>query len=122
MKEKRPHILVVEDDAALAAMYRTTLRCAGFDIHVAADAITALRRIDQAPPDLIVLDLHLPGLGGDTILSEIAASPLLQGIPVIVVTGGDAETAIAQAKAVLRKPCDPTRLVSLIERHLGRAA
>jgi CheY-like chemotaxis protein len=69
-----------------------------------------------------VLDLHLPGLGGDTILNEIAASPVLRDIPVIVVTGGDAQTAIVRAKAILRKPCVPTRLVSLVERHLGRAA
>ena len=122
VKERRAHILVVEDDAALATMYRTLLRFAGFDVHVAAEGMAALRHVDQSPPDLIVLDLHLPGLGGEAILSEIAASPNLNHIPVIVVTGGDAKAAIAQAPAILRKPCDPGRLLALVEQHLSRAA
>jgi DNA-binding response OmpR family regulator len=122
VKERRTHILVVEDDAGLAAMYRTLFRFAGFEVHVTTEGMAALRHVDQSPPDLIVLDLHLPGLGGEAILSEIAASPSLNHIPVIVVTGGDAKAAIAQATAILRKPCDPGRLLTLVEHHLGRAA
>ena len=122
VKERRSRILVVEDDAGLAKMYRTVLRFAGFDVHVAADGIAALRHIDQSPPDLIVLDLHLPGVHGEAILGEIAATPSLNHIPVIVVTGGDTRAAVLQATAILRKPCDPNRLLALVEQHLGRAA
>ncbi len=103
-------------------MYRTTLRFSGFVVHVAADAIAALWHIDQSPPDLVVLDLNLPRLGGEAIAGEIAARPDLRHIPVIVVTGSDPRRVIALATAILRKPCDPARLVSLIEQHLDRAA
>ncbi len=123
MKEKEPRILVVEDDSSLAAMYRALLRLAGFDVDVAGDAIAALRYLDQSsPPDLVVLDLHLPGIHGEAVLGEISATPALRHIPVIVVTGSDARLAVAQATAILRKPCDPGRLVSIVERHLSRAA
>jgi two-component system, sensor histidine kinase and response regulator len=122
VKEKRPRILVVEDDAALAAMYRSLMRLAGFDVYLTADAVSALRHIDDTPPDLVVLDLHLPGLRGETVLAEMTANPDLQHIPIIVVTGSDARMAVAQASAILRKPCDPGRLVALIEQHLGNAA
>ena len=122
VKVRRSHILVVEDDSALAAMYRALLRLAGFDVHITADAVAALQYLDQSPPDLVVLDLHLPGFRGEVVLSEISANPTLYGIPVIVVTGSDARMAVAQATAILRKPCDPGRLVSIVERHLGRVA
>ena len=122
MKERRPEILVVEDDATLPAMYRATLRFAGFDVFLASDGIAALWRIDQALPDLVVLDLNLPGLRGDAILEEISERPDLQHIPVIVVTGSETWPVAAQARAILCKPCDPSRLVSTIHEHLRPAA
>jgi DNA-binding response OmpR family regulator len=122
VKAKRTRILVVEDDMALAGMYRNALRLAGFDVKVAAHGITALWFIDQAPPDAIVLDLHLPGVRGDVILSEIAARPDLAHIPVIIVTGSDAQLVVAQANAILRKPVDVGRLVSVVEEQLEPAA
>jgi two-component system sensor histidine kinase/response regulator len=122
VKARRTRILVVEDDTTLAAMYRNALRLAGFDVDAAENGVTALWYIDQAPPDAIVLDLHLPGIRGEVILSEIAARPDLYHIPVIVVTGSDAQLVVAQVNAILRKPVDIGRLVSLVEKHLDAAA
>ena len=122
MKEKRRRILVVEDDIALATMYRSALRFAGFDVSIATDGMSALAQMDVDPPDLVVLDLHLPILRGETILQEIAASPHLRHIPVVVVTADDAKAAIAQATAILRKPCAPDCLLSVITTHLNPAA
>ncbi len=115
----RYRILVVEDDGALAGMYRMSLRMAGFDVELATDGVSALRQIEMRPPDFIVLDLHLPTLGGDAVLEELAADPATADIPVAVVTGGDApSTAVTQAVAVLRKPCAVGELLVTIEREL----
>ena len=122
MAEKRRRILVVEDDIALATMYRSALRFAGFEVWIASDGVSALTRMDMDVPDLVVLDLHLPILRGEAILQEIAAAPHLRHIPVVVVTGDDAKMAIAQATAILRKPCAPDRLLSVITAHLHPAA
>jgi two-component system response regulator PrrA len=122
VKAKRPRILVVEDDATLVAMYRNALRLAGFEVETAENGMTALWFIDQAPPDAIVLDLHLPGVRGDVILHEIAARPDLCHIPVIIVTGSDVQLVVAQANAILRKPVDVGRLVAVVEEHLDTAA
>lgn len=112
-------ILVVEDDRALSGMYRTSLRMAGFDVGLATDGVSALRQIDEQPPDLIVLDLHLPRLGGEAILEELAAHPHTAAIPVVVVTGEEAlSAAVAQADAILRKPCDVGELLVAIEHQL----
>lgn len=113
----RKRILVIEDDDALANLYRSALRYAGYDVDVAGDGLTALEDIDQAHPDLVVLDLHLPQLAGDRILSEVAATPDTRDIPVIVVTGMET-VPDALASAVVRKPFDPGDLVALVQRHL----
>jgi CheY-like chemotaxis protein len=122
LEKTRKQILVVEDDLALAIMYKNALRLGGFDVHVANDGIVALWILDQSLPDLIVCDLFLPRLRGEVILSEVAANRALQHIPVIVVTGSDASMAVAQATAILRKPCGPDRLLSAINRELAHAA
>lgn len=110
-------ILVVEDDDALANLYRSALCIAGFEVDVAGDGITALEDIDEDHPDLVVLDLHLPQLAGETILSEVASTPDTRDIPVIVVTGSDT-SPVMHVSAVLRKPCDPGDLVALVQQHL----
>lgn len=118
----RRRILVVEDDVACAAMYRAALRFAGYDVDVAGDGVSALRLIECERPDLVVLDLHLPRLHGEAILSELAASPDLRQIPVVIVTATDARQTIRQANAILRKPCDPERLVAIVEEQIESAA
>lgn len=111
-------ILVIEDDDALANMYRSALCFAGFDVDVASDGITGLEDIDEDHPDLVVLDLHLPHLAGEAILREVAATPDTRDIPVIVVTGTDAGP-VATASAVLRKPFDPGELVAAVQHYLN---
>jgi DNA-binding response OmpR family regulator len=118
----RKRILVVEDDLPLASMYKNALRLGGFDVHVAHDGIGALWILDQQTLDLVVLDLFLPRLRGEVVLSEIAENRALQHLPVVVVTGSDAGLAAAQATAILRKPCGPDRLLSAISRELEFAA
>ena len=118
---KRLRILVVEDDTALANMYRASLRLAGFEVATAHDGFTALSSIDANRPDLIVLDLHLPRVHGVAVLQDLAANPDTATIPVVIVTGTDITSAVAQTKAVLRKPCDPELLIAAIE-HSLRAA
>ena len=116
------HILIVDDDRGLASMYRTALRFEGFDVAVANDGLAALRHIDAQKPDLIVLDLQLPTLRGEAILRELHSHPEMADIPVIVVTGEEARSTVAQATAILRKPCAPERLIRTIDHHLHHAA
>src|ERR1041385_2813206 len=118
----RKRILLVEDDVALARLYRGVLRMAGFEITHVADGWSALRAIDEHPPDLVVLDIHLPGPRGDELLLDLAEKPDTRHIPAIVVTGSDIDLAVAQAKHILRKPCDPDRLLSVVERYVEAAA
>jgi DNA-binding response OmpR family regulator len=118
----RHRILIVEDDEACAAMYRRALRFAGFDVDVAADGLTALVTLEQRRPALVVLDLSLPHLDGESVLTEITARPDLHDIPVVIVTGTDTTLATTHPAAILRKPCDPDRLVEIVAHQLEPAA
>jgi CheY-like chemotaxis protein len=119
----RKKVLLVEDDASLGELYRGVLRMSGFEVAHVIDGLSALRFVENESPDLIVLDMKLPVLQGDDLLREIAARPDLRQIPAIVVTGTDipVDLAVEQAKQILRKPCPPDRLVSVVERHVRAA-
>jgi CheY-like chemotaxis protein len=118
----RKRILVVDDDKSILQLYRTALALAGFAVETADDGFGALQKIDVEPPHLIVLDLHMPCVDGLTVLSELRANSSTFGIPVVVVTGTECESAITEASAILRKPCEPDKLISTIERHISYAA
>ena len=111
-----PRVLIVEDDIALAQMYRAALRDAGFEVDLAEDGLEALWHIDACRPGVIVLDLSLPRLRGEAVLTELASNPEMSGIPVVVVTGAVDDPATALPAAILHKPCDPDRLLEVIAR------
>src|SRR5215208_1459200 len=121
IRRSRKRILLVEDDVDLGRLYRSTLRLAGFEAFHVADGWSALRTIDEAQPDLLIVDVHVPGLRGDELLDELSTRPDTRHIPAIVVTGSDIDLAVAQAKQILRKPCAPDRLLSVVERYVEAA-
>jgi len=71
MTGPQPRVLIVEDDPGLLLLVRSNLELAGCDTSLAADGITALRRIETESPDAVVVDLMLPGLDGWSILAEL---------------------------------------------------
>src|SRR5438094_10202252 len=96
-------ILIVEDDRDVREMYRQTLLYEGFEVREAVDGWDALRRIDAATPDLIVLDLGLPLVNGEAILRDLATQAPLRDIPVVVVTGSSAPLKDFKVSCILRK-------------------
>lgn len=116
-------ILVVEDEETLAESLRYTLTREGYEVAVAADGRSALERLAPVPPDLVVLDLMLPGLGGLDVLRHIRSSLT---IPVVVVTAKDAEADVVAglelgADHYVTKPFSMRELVSRISAILRRA-
>jgi two-component system, OmpR family, response regulator RegX3 len=83
-----PKILVVEDEAALADALEYSLTAESFDVVVATDGEQALRLFDQQRPDLVLLDVMLPGLSGVEVCKRIRAR---SAVPIIMVTARDTE-------------------------------
>lgn len=115
----RQTVLVVEDDEDLRRLFRTALILAGYDVLEAGDGLEALVRIDQSPPDLVVLDLVLPRLSGIVVQQEIAAQAVTRDIPVVVITGSALEPEILDVACFLRKPISPDQLVDAVRKCLA---
>jgi DNA-binding response OmpR family regulator len=112
-------ILVVEDDTDLRHMFSTALELAGFDVREASNGYEAVDSVDRHPPDLIVLDLLLPGFGGLSVQQEIAERAVTRHIPIVIVTGSHRDLAHLSVACVLRKPVDPDELVATVKKCLN---
>lgn len=115
-------ILIVEDDVELRRLFRVTLILEGFDVDEAGDGINALRRIEQRPPDLVVLDLALPFLSGVSVQQEIAAQALTRHLPIVIVTASTEDLSNLDVPCVLRKPVEPEQLVNAVRKCLQSEA
>ena len=123
LARRRGSILVIEDDRDTRDLFTTSLKAAGFHVIAVSDGVEALRALDTATPALIVLDLGLPRLSGRDVAREIAARADTRAVPVVVVTGLDADGLPATVPmTVLRKPIDPELLVRTVERRLRGGA
>lgn len=119
---RKATILVVEDEPGLREMYRTSLMVAGYTVVAVEDGIDALRRIEAEPPNLVVLDMALPRLGGREVQSELKSRPDTSHIPIVVVSGTDTRNLSPRDfDCVLRKPITFDALLEAVEDCLRRS-
>lgn len=112
----RPRILAVEDDDDLRYLYETFLSSEGFEVVSARHGSEALQKLAE-DPDVILLDLVLPGMDGYTFLRELRRHPDKRDTPVIVLSAAvpPSRHKIAGADAFIRKPFDFDSLLHVIE-------
>jgi diguanylate cyclase (GGDEF)-like protein len=114
----KPFAMIIEDDRDTVAMFRHLLDFAGYKTEIILRGEKAIDRLKIVSPDIILLDLNLPGVSGEEILNFIKQDDRLKDIPVVVVTG-HAELALgleAQTDLVLLKPVSVDQLTNLILR------
>jgi len=85
-EQRKPRVVLIEDDMAIALMYQLQLASDGYDVDLAADGASGLRKVQELPPDLILLDIRLPNLAGMDVLRSIALDPRLAGVPVLILS------------------------------------
>src|SRR4051812_46511266 len=85
-------VLIVEDDADIAALIAHFLEKAGFGSEIVADGARALARTRDLPPDLVILDLMLPGLNGLEVCRALRADEKTAAVPIIMVTARGEES------------------------------
>jgi two-component system response regulator MtrA len=115
-----PRILVVDDDTALAEMIGIVLRTEGFDPSFCGDGSDALAAFQREKPDLVLLDLMLPGKNGIEVCSEIRKE---SGVPIIMLTAKSDTTDVVRglesgADDYVVKPFNPKELVARIRTRL----
>ncbi len=118
-------VLIVEDDRALAEALGETVSLAGYRAEVAANAMEALAALTDAPPALVVSDVHMTGMDGHALLRRIKAK--YPELPVLLMTAyGSIEKAVAAmrdgAADYLPKPFEAEALVAAVTRFIGPPA
>src|SRR5271169_1974525 len=119
-------ILIVEDDHDVRLGYHIRLKANHYDTFFAADSLSSIMEARKHQPDLIILDLGLPGGDGFVVMERLKANMHLAVVPVIVITARDPhsnrERALkAGAKAFLQKPVDNDELLAVIRQCLGES-
>lgn len=117
-------ILIIEDDQDMRRGLNLRLRASNYETAFASDAVMALSVAKKERPDLILLDLGLPGGDGFLVLERMKNMGLLASTPVIVISARDPKTnekraLDAGAEAFFQKPVDNEQLMKAIWRALG---
>jgi CheY-like chemotaxis protein len=116
-----PTVLVVEDDEDVACAIGDVLIAAGYDIISARDGREALAALSRARPDLMLVDIFMPGMNGSELLGIVRRSSEWSRIPRVVMTGAnDPMIGIRSDAAVIYKPLDLDALLALVARYCDR--
>jgi two-component system, cell cycle response regulator DivK len=117
-------ILAVDDQEDNRRILRDLLTSVGYEVIEAVTGEEAVTLAEKQRPDLILMDIQLPGIDGYEATRRIKANPTLRAIPLIVVTsyalsGDDAKAMAAGADAYVSKPFSPRALLAKVREHLG---
>jgi CheY-like chemotaxis protein len=119
-------VLVADDKATSRELIRTVLESRGYTVSEAADGLEAVRHARESAPDLIILDLHMPGLDGFGVLQELRRDEKFATTPIMALTAsamqGDRARALAAGfDSYVSKPIPLPALREEVERLLTRA-
>ena len=126
MQARPGHILVVDDDELNRSLLTKNLEHAGHRTSAADNGFAALQALESDRPDVVLLDIEMPGIDGIEVLERLKADDDLRHIPVIMISGVDDTDAIvrclgAGADDFLPKPFDPAILRARIDAGMNRS-
>jgi CheY-like chemotaxis protein len=120
-------VLIAEDNAVNRELLRELLELRGYTVLEACDGQEALQMIEQAQPELLLLDIGMPVMDGFAVIQKIRRNPRLAKLPVVAVTAyamrGDQERILSSGfDGYLSKPVNPSSLTQELDRVLGRGS
>jgi CheY-like chemotaxis protein len=124
MAKRAKTILLVEDNDEVRGLLALFMKRLGYTVFEAATGLEAIDRASTVHPDLILMDLRLPGMNGDDVTAQLKATPSTRDIPVLITTGYIAARQVRRAfdsgaAEVLYKPIDVTMLRDVLRRYLS---
>jgi len=112
-------ILIIDDDPIVARYLDRLFRNNGYETCTATSSMEGLEVVKKERPDLISLDLMMPGEWGPRFYRKLRKDKALRDIPVMVVSGIDGDHAIKDAVAFVAKPFDPDKVLGIVKRAIG---
>lgn len=113
-------VLIIEDDLNIAHVLMVRLKAAGYEVTHAPNGAAGLTEVAAQRPDVILLDIRMPGMDGFEVNQRLKSTPELAGIPVIILSAHVNETAREAACAsgvygFIEKPYDPKRVLQTVK-------
>jgi CheY-like chemotaxis protein len=113
-------ILVIDDDSNIRDYLSSLFDDNGYKAFVAADSESGLQQAKKIQPDLITLDIEMPGDWGPRFYQQLTQDSKLKDIPIIIISGiAGSEHAVAKAAASISKPFDPDKLLRVVRDTLN---
>jgi two-component system alkaline phosphatase synthesis response regulator PhoP len=118
-------VLIIEDEKLIILSTQMVLEASGFRVDSAMDGEEGIRKARESAPDLILLDIMMPGIDGWETLTRLKQDPQTADVPVVIFTArehsrGHQRSAEMGAADYFRKPFEPEELVELVEKHCGQ--
>lgn len=117
MSDKPASILVVDDDQPILLLMKNILTEFRFEARTASSGVEAIEAVRESRPDLILLDMNMPGMAGDEVLRQIRQEHGLSDVPVLILSGeplSSEELAALGASGAVIKPFDLQKLLTTI--------
>ncbi len=118
-------VLIIEDEKLIIVSTQMVLEAAGFCVESATNGEDGIKQAVAQAPDMILLDIMMPGIDGWETLTRLKADPATAGIPVVIFTArehsrGHQKSTDMGASGYFRKPFEPDELIELVEKHIGQ--
>jgi two-component system response regulator MtrA len=116
----KPRILVVDDDGPILMLMKALLREFGFDPVVVGNGTDAIASAREQPPDLVLLDIHMPGMSGEEVIRSLREDGLAK-VPILILSGEPVSAAdVTQlgANGAVQKPFDVPALIETIRGYV----
>ena len=118
-------VLIVEDDLIISRIYQGLMLKQGYQTMVAGDGERALEVMQETPPNLVLLDLMLPRKSGIEVLKVMRSDPVLQEVPVLVVSNAcmgellEEATQAGATRCLVKAQTPPKQLVEVVRHYLN---
>jgi two-component system alkaline phosphatase synthesis response regulator PhoP len=120
-------VLIIEDEKLIIVSTQMVLEAAGFRVESATNGEDGIAKAKSQAPDLVLLDIMMPGIDGWETLTRLKRDAATANIPVVIFTArehsrGHQKSAEMGAVDYFRKPFEPDELIELVEKHVGQRA
>jgi len=118
-------ILLIEDEEIIVDLLQKKLGDIGYDVIVARDGEEGLEKVRQVKPDLILLDIIMPKMGGFEVMENISRDSELKKIPIIIISNSGQPVELDRAKALgakdwlIKTEFDPQEVIDKISKQIG---
>lgn len=119
-------ILLVEDEKIMINLLQKKLTQEGYDVKVAVNGEEGLKAMKEEKPDIVLLDIIMPKMGGFEVMEEMGKDPVLREIPIVIISNSGQPVELDKARELgakdwlIKTEFDPQEVLEKVEKQIGR--